>query len=164
MVGTGMLNPAVAQVALSSVPPEQSGLAAGVNDMFRQAALAVGVAGLGALISHEHPQAYVDGLHDALWVGAALAVGVRGRDRAADSVAGAPEQVGEARAGPGELTGEVVVGDLDHVRRDRLEERVAERAVAGRRAVEIADALVEALRRRSGRARAPPRARPRPSP
>ena len=51
MVGTGMLNPAVAQVALSSVPPEQSGLAAGVNDMFRQAALAIGVAGLGALIS-----------------------------------------------------------------------------------------------------------------
>ncbi len=74
MVGTGMLNPAVAQVALSSVPPEQSGLAAGVNDMFRQAALAVGVAGLGALISTSTPQAYVDGLHDALWVGAALAL------------------------------------------------------------------------------------------
>jgi len=73
MIGTGMLNPAVAQVALSSVPPEQSGLAAGVNDMFRQAALAIGVAGLGALISTAGPQAYVDGLHEALWVGAALA-------------------------------------------------------------------------------------------
>jgi EmrB/QacA subfamily drug resistance transporter len=73
MVGTGMLNPAVAQVALSSAPPEQSGLAAGVNDMFRQASLAVGVAGLGALISTSTPEAYVDGLHDALWVGAALA-------------------------------------------------------------------------------------------
>ena len=44
-----------------------------MNDMFRQAALAVGVAGLGALISTSSPQAYVDGLHDALWVGAALA-------------------------------------------------------------------------------------------
>jgi EmrB/QacA subfamily drug resistance transporter len=74
MVGTGMLNPALAQVALSALPPEQSGLAAGVNDMFRQAALAVGVAGLGALISTSTPRAYVDGLHDALWVGAALAL------------------------------------------------------------------------------------------
>ena len=42
MVGTGILNPIVSQVALSSVPPEQSGLAAGVNDMFRQAGIAVG--------------------------------------------------------------------------------------------------------------------------
>ena len=36
LVGTGMFNPAVSQVALGSVPPEQSGLAAGVNDMFRR--------------------------------------------------------------------------------------------------------------------------------
>ena len=50
MVGTGILNPTVSQVALSSVPPEQSGLAAGVNDMFRQAGIAVGVAALGALV------------------------------------------------------------------------------------------------------------------
>ena len=50
MLGTGMFNPAVSQVALSSAPPEQSGLAAGVNDMFRQAGIAVGVAALGALI------------------------------------------------------------------------------------------------------------------
>jgi EmrB/QacA subfamily drug resistance transporter len=59
--------------------PEQSGLAAGVNDMFRQAGLAIGVAALGALIpagaalGDGAPQAYVDGLHDALWVGATLA-------------------------------------------------------------------------------------------
>ena len=50
MVGTGILNPIVSQVALSSAPPEQSGLAAGVNDMFRQAGIAVGVAALGALV------------------------------------------------------------------------------------------------------------------
>jgi predicted MFS family arabinose efflux permease len=80
MVGTGMFNPAVSQVALSSAPPEQSGLAAGVNDMFRQAGIAVGVAGLGALVpagaalGDGSPQAYVDGLHDALWVGAVLAL------------------------------------------------------------------------------------------
>ena len=50
MVGTGIFNPTLSQVALSSAPPEQSGLAAGVNDMFRQAGIAVGVAALGALI------------------------------------------------------------------------------------------------------------------
>jgi EmrB/QacA subfamily drug resistance transporter len=78
MVGTGILNPIVSQVALSSAPIEQSGLAAGVNDMFRQAGIAVGTAALGALIpasaafGHGSPQSYVDGFHDALWVGAAL--------------------------------------------------------------------------------------------
>ena len=80
MVGTGMFNPALSQVALSSAPPEQSGLAAGVNDMFRQAGIAVGVAALGALIpagaafGDGSPQSYVDGFHDALWVGAVLAL------------------------------------------------------------------------------------------
>jgi predicted MFS family arabinose efflux permease len=80
MLGTGMFNPALSQVALSSAPPEQSGLAAGVNDMFRQAGIAVGVAALGALIpagaafGDGSPQSYVDGFHDALWVGAVLAL------------------------------------------------------------------------------------------
>ena len=80
MAGTGILNPIVSQVALSSAPPEQSGLAAGVNDMFRQAGIAVGVAALGALVPAAaalgggSPQSYVDGFHDALWVGAVLAV------------------------------------------------------------------------------------------
>jgi EmrB/QacA subfamily drug resistance transporter len=79
MVGTGMFNPAVSQVALSSAPAEQSGLAAGVNDMFRQAGIAVGVAALGALVpagaalGEGSAQSYVDGLHDALWVGALVA-------------------------------------------------------------------------------------------
>ena len=80
MVGTGILNPTVSHVALSSAPPEQSGLAAGVNDMFRQAGIAVGVAALGALVpaaaafGDGSPQSYVDGFHDALWVGAVLAL------------------------------------------------------------------------------------------
>jgi MFS family permease len=80
MVGTGILNPTISQVALSSAPAEQSGLAAGVNDMFRQAGIAVGIAALGALVpagaalGDGSPQAYVDGFRDALWVGAVLAV------------------------------------------------------------------------------------------
>src|SRR3954471_4135513 len=78
MIGTGMFNPAVITVALGSVPESQSGLAAGVNDTARQAGIAVGVAGLGALIPtsallHGDKVAYVNGLHDALVVGGALA-------------------------------------------------------------------------------------------
>ncbi len=78
-VGTGLFNPALTNVALSSVPPEQSGVAAGVNDTFRQAGIAVGVAALGALIPAEAafgggtPQEYVDGFQTALLVGGAIA-------------------------------------------------------------------------------------------
>jgi EmrB/QacA subfamily drug resistance transporter len=79
MIGTGLFNPAVTTVALGSVPGEQSGLAAGVNDTFRQGGIAVGVAALGALVpagaalGGGSAQAYVDGLRDALWAGSALA-------------------------------------------------------------------------------------------
>jgi EmrB/QacA subfamily drug resistance transporter len=78
-VGTGLFNPAVTAVALGSVPVHQSGLAAGVNDTFRQAGIAIGVAGLGALVPAEaafsggQAAVYVAGLHDALWVGAVVA-------------------------------------------------------------------------------------------
>jgi EmrB/QacA subfamily drug resistance transporter len=79
LVGTGLFNPAVIAVALGSAPAEKSGLAAGVNDTFRQAGIAVGVAALGALIPAADalgggsPVDYVSGMHDALWVGAGLA-------------------------------------------------------------------------------------------
>jgi EmrB/QacA subfamily drug resistance transporter len=77
-VGTGMFNPSVIAVALGTVPEAQSGLAAGVNDTFRQAGIAVGVAALGALVPSADafggsPQSYVDGLHHALLAGAGLA-------------------------------------------------------------------------------------------
>src|SRR3954469_5334412 len=78
MIGTGMFNPAVIGVALGSVSENQSGLAAGVNDTARQAGIAVGVAALGALIptaalGHGDVTGYVNGLHNALVVGGALA-------------------------------------------------------------------------------------------
>jgi EmrB/QacA subfamily drug resistance transporter len=78
-VGTGIFNPAVSAVALGSAPQHMSGLAAGVNDTFRQAGIAVGVAAFGALVPSDaglgagSPQAYVDGLHTALLAGAVLA-------------------------------------------------------------------------------------------
>ena len=48
-VGVGLLNPVIADVALSVVPKERSGMAAGINDTFRQVAVAVGVAAWGAI-------------------------------------------------------------------------------------------------------------------
>jgi Na+/melibiose symporter-like transporter len=48
-VGIGLLNPVIADVAVSVVPTERSGMAAGINDTFRQVGVAVGVAVWGAI-------------------------------------------------------------------------------------------------------------------
>jgi EmrB/QacA subfamily drug resistance transporter len=78
-VGTGLVNPALASVALGSAETTQSGLASGVNDAFRQGGIAVGVAAFGALFSasaalgHGSPEDYVTALRHALLIGAALA-------------------------------------------------------------------------------------------
>ncbi|HEX3293646.1 MAG TPA: MFS transporter [Solirubrobacterales bacterium] len=47
--GVGLLNPVIGDVALSVVPKERSGMAAGINDTFRQVGVAVGVAVWGAV-------------------------------------------------------------------------------------------------------------------
>src|SRR5262245_4410666 len=78
-VGTCLVSPALASVALGSVETTQSGLASGINDAFRQGGIAVGVAAFGALFSasaalgHGSPEAYVTSLHHALLISAALA-------------------------------------------------------------------------------------------
>ncbi|HEY7045609.1 MAG TPA: MFS transporter [Jatrophihabitantaceae bacterium] len=80
LIGTGMFNPALSEVVLREAGVGQSGLAAGVNDTFRQAGIAVGVAALGALIPAKaalgtgSASSYVDGLHNALLVGAGFCV------------------------------------------------------------------------------------------
>jgi EmrB/QacA subfamily drug resistance transporter len=48
-VGVGLLNPVIGDVALSVVPKERSGMAAGINDTFRQVGVSVGVAVWGAV-------------------------------------------------------------------------------------------------------------------
>jgi EmrB/QacA subfamily drug resistance transporter len=47
--GVGLINPVIADVAVSVVPRQQSGMAAGINDTFRQVGIAVGVAVWGAI-------------------------------------------------------------------------------------------------------------------
>src|ERR1700758_675554 len=48
-VGVGLLNPVIADVAVSVVSRDRSGMAAGINDTFRQVGIAVGVAAWGAI-------------------------------------------------------------------------------------------------------------------
>jgi EmrB/QacA subfamily drug resistance transporter len=47
--GVGLINPVIADVAVSVVPKEQSGMASGINDTFRQVGIAVGIAAWGAI-------------------------------------------------------------------------------------------------------------------
>jgi MFS family permease len=78
-LGTGLFNPTGSALALNALPDEQSGLAAGANDTFRQTGVAVGIAALGTLVPAGaalggNPQAYVNGLHHALIASAAIAL------------------------------------------------------------------------------------------
>jgi EmrB/QacA subfamily drug resistance transporter len=78
-IGTGLFNPTGSALALNALPDEQSGLAAGANDTFRQTGVAVGIAALGTLVPANAAlggdlQSYVDGLHHALIASAAIAL------------------------------------------------------------------------------------------
>jgi len=86
-VGVGLLNPVIADVAVSVVPKEQSGMAAGINDTFRQVGVAVGIAVWGAI-----------------FVG-------RGADKVAELTAGTPVAAGDR---PRELVEAASSGNLDH--------------------------------------------------
>lgn len=97
-IGTGLLNPALSAVALGEAPAEQIGLAAGVNDVFRNLGIAVGVAGLGTLIPtmsllQGNAAGYVTGFHHALIVAAVLAaIGAAASHRLIRTSTSAPAQ------------------------------------------------------------------------
>src|SRR5918994_6652234 len=73
--GVGLLNPVIANLAVSVVPNQHSGLAAGISDSFRQVGIAVGIAVWGAIL-----------------------VG-RGADKAAELLAGTPATSGDRPRG-----------------------------------------------------------------
>ena len=83
---TGLINPVIADVAVSVVPTERSGMAAGINDTFRQVGVAVGIAVWGAI--------FVD----------------RGAHKVAELTAGTPAAAG---ARPRELVEAASSGSLD---------------------------------------------------
>ena len=48
-LGIGLVNPVIADVAVSVVPKDQAGMASGINDTFRQVGIAIGIAAWGAI-------------------------------------------------------------------------------------------------------------------
>jgi EmrB/QacA subfamily drug resistance transporter len=86
--GIGLLNPVIADVAVSVVPKEQSGMASGINDTFRQVGIAVGIAAWGAI-----------------FLG-------RGAEKISDVAAGTPTATGDR---PRELLEAASSGNLDAV-------------------------------------------------
>jgi EmrB/QacA subfamily drug resistance transporter len=50
--GTGLVNPPLASTAIGVVTPDRAGMASGINSTFRQIGIATGIAGLGAVFSH----------------------------------------------------------------------------------------------------------------
>jgi EmrB/QacA subfamily drug resistance transporter len=87
-IGVGLINPAVADVAVSVVPKEQSGMASGINDTFRQVGIAIGIAAWGAI-----------------FLG-------RGAAKVQEVAAGTPAATGSR---PRELVEALSSGQLDHV-------------------------------------------------
>ena len=84
--GIGLINPVVADVAVSVVPDAQAGMATGINDTFRQVGVAVGIAAWGAL-----------------FLG-------RGEDKVRELLAGTPSAAGER---PRQLIEAISFGNLD---------------------------------------------------
>jgi len=52
-VGAGLVNPPLASTAVGVVPPQQAGMASGINSTFRQVGTATGIALLGTLFSND---------------------------------------------------------------------------------------------------------------
>ena len=102
--GTGLLNPVIADVALSVVPKHQSGMAAGINDTFRQVGIAVGIAAWGAIFlsrgaskveelaagspaaTGERPRQLIEAASSGNIDGALASVPAGGRGQVADAV------------------------------------------------------------------------------
>ena len=70
--GVGLISPALAAAMVGVLPPEQSGLASGINNTFRQTGIAAGIAGLGAIFQAHDASAggFAAGLNDVFLVAA----------------------------------------------------------------------------------------------
>ncbi|MFJ1704673.1 MFS transporter [Kitasatospora sp. NPDC088346] len=85
--GVGLINPVIADVAVSVVPKQQSGMAAGINDTFRQVGIAVGIAVWGAVFVGRGAAEVRD-----LTAGTAAAEGSRPRELVEAASSGSLEQ------------------------------------------------------------------------
>jgi MFS transporter, DHA2 family, methylenomycin A resistance protein len=73
-VGLGILTPAVVAASIAAAPRERSGLAAGVNNTFRQAGGALGIAVAGAVAGEPGSGSFVHGFHVVALAACALYV------------------------------------------------------------------------------------------
>ncbi|WOC13457.1 MFS transporter [Gordonia sp. MP11Mi] len=79
-VGAGVFNPVLSAIVLSESDSDDVGLATGVNDVFRQSGIALGVAALGAVFpaqsafTPDSAQEFTDALVVALWISCAVAL------------------------------------------------------------------------------------------
>lgn len=94
--GIGLTNPPLASTAVSVVPPQQSGMASGINSTFRQVGIATGVAGLGAIFQHVITNSVVNQLKDTM--GAEKAKGIAEAVTNGGAPDGGNPQVGVAMA------------------------------------------------------------------
>jgi EmrB/QacA subfamily drug resistance transporter len=60
--GVGITNPSLATTAVGVVQPARSGMASGINNTFRQAGIATGIAGLGAIFQSQVQSRLTDAL------------------------------------------------------------------------------------------------------
>jgi EmrB/QacA subfamily drug resistance transporter len=68
-LGIGMVNPPLASTAVGVVPPQQAGMASGINATFRQVGIAAGIAALGSLFADKVKTQVVAGLSGVPGVG-----------------------------------------------------------------------------------------------
>ena len=121
-IGAGLLNPVIADVAVSVVSKDRSGMAAGINDTFRQVAIAVGVAAWGAIFL------------------------ARGADKIASVASGTPAATGDhprqlIEAASGGRLGSALAG-LPHGTRDLVAEATRQGFLSGLNTILLLGALL----------------------
>jgi len=99
-VGIGMLNPAIADAAVGTVPKEQSGMASGINDTFRQVGISVGIATWGAIFLSRG----ADEVVEVVGPDSPAAFGERPRELVEATSSGALDQVLTTVPGPAQGT------------------------------------------------------------
>jgi EmrB/QacA subfamily drug resistance transporter len=99
-IGVGMANPVIASTAVGVVPPQRSGMGAGISNTFRQVGIATGIAGLGALFQHRLETTIPHALTNLNFSGGGIAIGGLGGSGSGQAFA-----TGNADVVAGGLTG-----------------------------------------------------------
>ena len=99
-MGIGILNPAIADAAVGTVPKEQSGMASGINDTFRQVGISVGIATWGAIFLSRG----ADKVVEVVGPGTPAALGERPRELVEATSSGALDQALTAVPEPAQAT------------------------------------------------------------